>query len=257
MKNLKQLKKIDFTKEHLNYEKFQELALNRNLISNEKIGFSKEAREGYHHAIIKDINSKLSITSTKNKIILDIGCGCGDLVSELINISQQNNHTLILIDSPEMLSEIKDLGKNVHKISGRFPDNIAALNRYIGKIDFVLCYSVIQYAFVDLNIFKFIDEILFLLNNNGKALIGDVPNISMKKRFLSSNAGIAYHKQYMKTESLPEVNFLDIERGQIDDSVIFAILQRIRSAGAQSYVVPQSSDLYYANRREDILIHKF
>ena len=40
----------------------------------------------------------------------------------------------------------------------------------------------------------------------------------------------------------------------IDDAVVFALLQRSRLAGFDAYVVPQDSALPMANRREDILI---
>ena len=63
-------------------------------------------------------------------------------------------------------------------------------------------------------------------------LIGDIPNASKKKRFLSS------------------------EPLCIDDSVIFSILQRYRSMGCESYLLEQLSGLPMNNTREDILIVK-
>jgi len=47
---------------------------------------------------------------------------------------------------------------------------------------------------------------------------------------------------------------MQVEPDQIDDSIVFAILQRARAAGFHSYVLPQAPHLPLANRREDILV---
>ena len=58
----------------------------------------------------------------------------------------------------------------------------------------------------------------------------------------------------MKTTNLPKVTFNQIEHDQIDDTVVFALLQRARAQGFDAYVLPQNPKLPMANRREDILI---
>jgi hypothetical protein len=50
------------------------------------------------------------------------------------------------------------------------------------------------------------------------------------------------------------VQHLRIEHDQIDDAVVFALVQRARAAGFDAYVLPQDASLPMANRREDILI---
>ena len=87
-------------------------------------------------------------------------------------------------------------------------------------------------------------------------LIGDIPNISKRKRFFSSASGIRYHQDFMKTDSKPEVNYCAIEGDKIDDAVILGVIMRARSQGCDAYWLPQSSSLPMANRREDILITK-
>lgn len=85
-------------------------------------------------------------------------------------------------------------------------------------------------------------------------LLGDIPNISKRKRFFASENGIDFHKKFMNTNLPPEVKFYSIESHEMDDSIIFCILSRARSQGFDAYVLPQSDELPMANRREDILI---
>jgi len=58
----------------------------------------------------------------------------------------------------------------------------------------------------------------------------------------------------MKTSDCPRVEFNTIEHDQIDDAVMFLLLQRARAQGFDAYVLPQAANLPMANRREDILI---
>lgn len=87
-------------------------------------------------------------------------------------------------------------------------------------------------------------------------MFGDIPNITMRKRFFSSAGGQKSHRQYTGRDEKPEVLFNQLELGQMDDSVVLAILARARAQGFHAWVVPQLSTLPMANRREDILIRK-
>lgn len=87
-------------------------------------------------------------------------------------------------------------------------------------------------------------------------LIGDIPNISKRRRFFSSPEGVKFHQHFMNTQSAPEVHFNSLERHKIDDSVILALLQRARNQGFDAYVLPQAPELPMANRREDLLIRR-
>ncbi len=85
-------------------------------------------------------------------------------------------------------------------------------------------------------------------------LIGDVPNVSKRKRFFASDTGKRFHKEFMKTDRDPEVRFNQIELNYMDDSVVLALVQRARAQGFEAYILPQGPGLPMANRREDILI---
>ena len=96
-----------------------------------------------------------------------------------------------------------------------------------------------------------------LLNRTaGAFLIGDIPNTSMRKRFLVSDAGRAYHDEHYAGQPSPAVQFNALDTGQIDDAIILGLVARARNAGFQAFVLPQNPSLPMANRREDILIRR-
>ena len=108
-----------------------------------------------------------------------------------------------------------------------------------------VCFTIL----VDAPFFRFLDSSLSMLAPSGQMLIGDIPNVSKRKRFFSSSAGIRYHQNFMKTKESPEVNFNVIEADQIDDAIIFSLVHRARSQGFDAYILPQDPDLPMANRR--------
>jgi hypothetical protein len=114
----------------------------------------------------------------------------------------------------------------------------------------------LHYVFTESNVWEFLDRSLDLLSAGGEMLIGDIPNVSKRKRFFSSEAGIRFHQGFTGTNDVPEVTFNEIEHHKIDDAVVLSLLSRARTQGFDAYVVPQQSELPMANRREDILIRR-
>lgn len=236
----------------LTFDDFRKMAANPSLSGSEKIGFPDSYRKGYSKAILEDIYTKLPIDKTQNKVIIDIGSGCDELTFELIDICKKNNHTLVLIDSDEMLANIPD-SKGVVKIGGKFPFSNNELKDYIGKTDYVLCYSVLFYVFANDNLYLFLHEALNLLKANGKFLIGDIPNIDKRDRFLESEEG----KKFLQNRGQVKGSTAHDNRDQkMDDSIVLAIVARLRRFGCEAYVVPQNDNLPMSNRREDILVVK-
>lgn len=239
---------------NIGFEDFKRFASDESLTQYERIGFPDSYRKGFEEKIFTDILGKLTNLNSKKKRVLDIGPGCSDLPKYLINTCRENDHTLWLIDSQEMLNHLPDL-LFINKISGLYPTEcLKFINSMRGILDVILCYSVLHYILIDTAFFRFIDTSLLLLAPSGQLLIGDIPNISKRKRFFASETGIRFHQEFMKTTENPVVDFNKIEEDQIDDSVIFSILQRARISGFDAYVVPQNPALPMANRREDILI---
>jgi hypothetical protein len=190
------------------------------------------------------------------QVVLDIGPGCSNLALRFIDLCRLQGHHLILIDSPEMLNQLPN-DSFITKIAGYYPTEATVLfEQYTGKINAVLTYSVLQYVFGEGNVYDFVDQTVSLLADGGEFLIGDIPNISKRKRFFSSPNGIKFHQQFMGTDQLPTVNFNQLEPQQIDDAVIMGLMMRCRAAGLDAYILPQATDLPMANRREDILVKR-
>ena len=238
---------------NLGFEDFRKLATDDSLSKYERIGFPDNYRSGKEEAIFRDISSKLSLLNQESKMILDIGPGCSDLPIMLINLCREKKHSLTLIDSAEMLALLPD-EPFIQKVDALYPSCPEIISKLQGKLDVILCYSVLHYILIDAAFFRFLDTSLSLLAPGGQFLIGDIPNISKRKRFFASETGIRSHQEFMKTAELPIFTFNQIEHDQIDDAVVFALLQRARAQGFDAYLIPQNSDLPMANRREDIFI---
>ena len=240
----------------LTFDGFRKLAVAEGLSRYERIGFPDAYRAGHEEAIVRDIFGKLPTLASTGKTILDIGAGCSEVPMLLSAACQLQGHTIYYCDSAEMLTHILD-EPHIRKLIGRFPCDVREfIGAHVGRIDAILAYSVIQYVFAESSIFDFVDACLELLAPNGELLIGDIPNVSKRKRFFGSQSGVQFHQRYTATSESPEVVHNVIERSRIDDSVVLAILARARAAGFDSFVVPLAPDLPMANRREDILIRR-
>ncbi|MEC5388199.1 class I SAM-dependent methyltransferase [Uliginosibacterium sp. H3] len=238
---------------NVGFEDFRRMAADDKLSAWEKIGFPDSYRKGLEQDIFLDIARKLPALDGQQQIIIDIGAGCSDLPRKLIDRSIAHRHRLILVDSAEMLGLLPD-GTGVEKVAARFPDCPTLIASLQGRVNAVLVYSVFQYVFAEGNTWAFLDACLSMLAPGGSILIGDIPNISRRKRFFASETGIAHHKQFTGRDESPTVSFNRLEPAHIDDAVIMGLIMRCRNAGFDAWVVPQDASLPMANRREDILI---
>lgn len=239
----------------LTFDDFRRMAGDESLSEYERIGFPDEYREGSEERIFKDIVAKLPALSARGSTVLDIGPGSSGLPKMVIERCEEIEANLFLVDSEEMLARLPD-SPAVVKLAARFPSCPELFERFAGSFDAILSYSVLQHVFLQASVWEFLDRCLELLANRGTLLIGDVPNVSMRKRFLASPQGAEYHREYSGSDQPPEVSHDLPEPGRIDDSVVLGLLARARAAGADAYVVPQPEALPLANRREDILVHR-
>jgi SAM-dependent methyltransferase len=238
------------------FDSFKKRANDPALSKWEKIGFPDSYRKDREFDIFLDIDNKLNLSAGGLKV-LDLGCGCSDLVNILVAHSVENNNFLDLVDSAEMLDNIeRDIIKNDHRIKlipGRFPEELSSfIENGIEKYDSIIVYSVIQYVFLESSIFSFIHHCLRLLKPGGKLLIGDIPNNSVRNRFLNSSEGVKFAKNAETSTVI--IQHDDFER--IDDSIVISILLRFRAFNCETYLLPQNLSLPFSNRREDILIIK-
>ena len=246
----------DFSRfKDLTFDDFRRMASAPGLSRHEKVGFPDEYRDGREEDIFADIVRKLPVLEQRGRTVLEIGPGCSRLPVMLMELCARQNHRLLLVDSAEMLAQLPD-APHVDKIPGRYPEVAPELRERAGTFDAILAYSVVQYAFAEDNLWSFLDRSLSLLAAGGWLLLGDIPNSSMRKRFFASDAGVRCHQAFTGTDEIPQVEFNQIEPGQMDDSVVMAVLMRARMQGFHGFVVPQAAALPMANRREDILIQR-
>jgi hypothetical protein len=249
--------KPDYSKfQDLTFDDFRAFAADDKLSKYEKIGFPNAYREGKEKAIFQDILHKLPSLNRRNQTIIDIGPGCSDLPQMMIKHCERQDHELILIDAQEVLDQLPDKPW-VTKLSAHYPDECETLfTQYAGQVHAILSYSVLHYVFTEGRLFEFFDRSLPLLADNGAMLVGDIPNISKRKRFFDSPTGVRYHQAFTETDEKPDVHFNTLEPGNIDDGILLAIITRYRQAGFDVYCLPQPDELPMANRREDLLIRK-
>lgn len=237
----------------LTYEDFRANASNQNLSATEKIGFHDRYRAGKDGAIFADLSAKLPALTQKGTRILDIGCGCAGLAHTLIENASPLGQRLTLIDSPEMLAHLPTVAAG-EKLPGMYPRDFARFNEErAGTFDVVLVYSVFQYVVQETAAAAFLDGALRLLAPGGRLLLGDLPNVSKRNRFFSSEAGIAFHQRENATTEKPKVSHLAPLAGEIDDTLLFFLMMRARVQGFESYLLEQAPGLPMANRREDLL----
>jgi hypothetical protein len=217
--------------DRLTFDSFKTLATDTSLLPCERIGFDKDFREGFEPAILDEIVNILDLNAA-GKLVIDIGPGCDTLAKLLIKRCGNRGHSLVLVDSAEMLSQLPDLDF-IDKYPTIFPEE-KFVETYSNKADAVLIYSVIQHVMYDMNPFIFLDNAVLLLSPGGKLLLGDIPNISKRNRNSKYNQGSSFEK--------------------IDDSLIFSILQRYRTFGFETYLLKQSEHLPLNETREHVLI---
>lgn len=240
---------------NMTFEDFRILASEKNLSKYERIGFPDSYRKHAEHLIFEDICKKLDVLGGSEAEIADIGPGCSDLPRMLIEMCRAKKHRLTLMDSQEMLDHIPD-EIFIEKCVTRFPECEDWISVNQSRFNCIICYSVLHYIHREGSVYDFLDAALSLLAPGGQLLIGDIPNSSQRKRFFSSEAGIAYHKEFMNTDEPPLVKFNQIERYSIDDTILFSLVLRARAQGFNAYIVPQPPNLPMSNRREDILIFR-
>lgn len=234
-----------------NFDDFKNRAKDNKLSPSEKVGFPESYRKGKELLILEDIINKTNLST--NQRVLDIGCGCSDLTDLLKRYCEENEINLFLNDSHEMLSQLNfSSSKKIKLIPGKFPD-ILDNKPFEKNFDVILIYSVIQYVFNDGNMYSFIHNCLSILNKGGVILIGDIPNISSRDRFIKSDEG----KKFLKSKQEDtNVKIIHQNHERIDDSIVLSLMQRFRNFDCETYLLPQPDDLPFGNRREDIIIKK-
>ena len=213
------------------------------------------SQAGAEKHIVRDIAAKLEAASGND--LLEIGCGAGNL---LIPLSFMVD-SAVGIDHPEVIAQAQKRASlaNLSYIAGPFPQN--APQR---QFDRILIYSVIHYLPDMAQVTDFVMAATGMLARGGRMLIGDIPNSGLKQRFLASDFGIAFQKQWEAARQQTGESGKDAEIagvfagrksvGTLDDAMILALAGKIREAGLHAYIERQHPDLPFGHTREDILV---
>ncbi len=147
-------------------------------------------------------------------------------------------------------------------MAGNFLDETLRLTgKSEARFDKILCYSVLHYLADEIEVFAFVARALRLLAPGGSLLLGDLPNESRKRRFLSSPAGKAFARRWEKQKkhleredglALPE----DPQLVRFDDALVLQICGECRKQGLDAYILPQPPNLPFGHTREDVLVVK-
>ena len=202
--------------------------------------------------IFSDIKKKLDLKRNDN--LIDIGCGAGPVCDYMVKYAKKNKINLTLNDIPEVIRFLKKRykkNKNIKYLSGEFQKQ--KIKKRFNK---VLCYSVIQCTN---NPKVFFNEILNIVSDQSSILIGDIPNTSKKKRFLTSKFGKKFEEKRIK-KKINNINKYLKENKQnnlINDELIKEFLIKFKKKGFNFFILRQDSKLPFSYTREDILVEKF
>ena len=160
--------KLDsINKLNFSFEKFKELAKNKNISKFNKVGFPDKYRDGQEELILKDLISKVNILSKEYQKDLEIGPGCSNLANNIINYLLQNKSELTLIDSKEMLDNLPD-NNGIKKEFGMFPNQFHSFIRERKEyFNAIIAYSVIQYIFKETDFWEFLVSSISMLKKGG------------------------------------------------------------------------------------------
>lgn len=212
--------------------------------------------DGEKRAVL-DIVSKLALSPTD--ALLDIGCGLGNLTIPLSFLSG----TTACVDHQSILEELRRRVplEKLQLIPGSFLDVEVK-----GTFDKVLTYGVVLCLSNEDEVLRFIDKAAALVAPGGRLLVGDLPNLDLKTRFMNSERGRRFQAEWDAQVGDPETQ-KELEWAkknlpapnatvQFNDAFVARLLERYRGKGFNAWLLPQPPDLAFGNTREDLLIER-
>ena len=217
------------------YESFR-IKATQELKENARLGFAD-----FHRKDISEVEKTVWVhleqrISNDNPKILDIGSGSSSLSKLLAHKINERHGQYWLNDSPEMLMHWQN-DIPVNFLPGRFPDQVELPDI---KFDFVLAYSVLQYALKEELFKEFVKSTLQITKPGGGIFLGDVPNVDMKSI------------QGRLDDNSTKMNF--------DNGILIKHERQLAKISSRQnstlFKIPQPSSFYMASTRVDYLILK-
>ncbi len=201
--------------------------------------------------IVGDVVAKLGIEPHHS--FLDVGCGGGQVLVPVSYLVRSATG----IDHPAVIEWIRrrHADPDLKLIGGNFLD-LAIDERF----DRVLSYGVVQCLASADEVGAFVLKAASLLAPGGRLLIGDLPNFDLKRRFMESATGRAFHAAWARRKAeadrtaAPEpATPADGDLPHFDDALMLRLVGSLRARGFSAYLLPQPPDLPCGNTREDLL----
>ena len=204
--------------------------------------------------ILQDVIQKLALSAKVD--LLEVGCGSGNLLIPLSFCVGK----VTGIDHPSCIDSLKKRyqAENVSLIGSNFLD---CRENKLGVYHRILIYSVLHCLGKE-EVKSFIAKAVSLLRPGGKMLLGDLPNLSKKNRFLASKEGELFIEEWNKRlaatgDDVQKVQLSeDSDTAEFNDDNILALIKEIRDSGCNAYLLPQPVHLPFGYTREDILVEK-
>jgi len=232
---------------------FSNIIYDKNSVSLETGRYKFQKKE--EKKIIIEIIKILELN--KKDKILDIGCGTGDIAIPL----SRKVKSVTAVDFPKIIRHLKKRADRKKIKNIKFtPSNILNL-KIKKKFDKVLAYSLVHYMKNNDQLKKFLKNLLRLTSSNGIILIGEIPNISMKKRFLKSKTGKKINKKFNLNLNKLKKKYSSFQYKekfiQIYDKEIKFMINYCNKFGADAYILPIKRGLPFSHTRINILIKKY
>jgi SAM-dependent methyltransferase len=201
--------------------------------------------------VTRDIATKLELSP--DDTLLEVGCGPGTL---LIPLAFQCA-AATGIDNAASLELLASRFSGPPAIT-TIPGDFLSM-QLDGEYDTVLVYNVLHALPTVEAAFELAHRAAALLAPGGRLLLGDLANRDKRARFHSSPAGVEFQKEWNRRQAdarLTDIGSDDDLIGAFDDATIARLLVEFRSAGFESYLLPQPPDLPFGHTREDILVRR-
>lgn len=236
----------------VSFDNYSELA-NSESISNTEAAGRFTFQQDSERRMLSDVLLKLELIPTDS--LLEIGCGPGALLVPLSGFCAQSAG----IDNEGAINRLKGRfakDSGIKCIIGDFLD----MDLPVSQFDKILINSVLHCLSNKSEVLAFIERGLSILRPGGRMLIGDIPNISKKARFLASKRGEQVLSEWSElVQNSPITHPLesmthDDQIVVFDDDFVLEILAFIRKQGFEAFLLPQPLSLPFGGSREDVLV---
>ena len=205
--------------------------------------------------IVMDVARKLDIGPDDR--LLEIGCGPGNLLIPLSFMVQ----SAVGIDHPNVCTFLhkRFTDPKIQTIDCNFLDYEPSVGEMYDK---VLMYGVVSTLSDHEEAIEFIDKAVGLVAAGGRFLLGDIPNIDRKQRFLQSEFGNSFEAEWQELMACaPQASqqselSTDESVFQPNDHFVLSLMKRYRERGYDTFVLAQPPDLPFGYTREDLLVRR-